>query len=222
MSARAEIDLAIVSLRVSPSLTERALVLLDDVERAAAAARPGGHRRRYAVAHAATRALVAARLDTDPTAIVVTAEPGGRPLVDGVAFSIAHSGEQAVVAMAEPGVRVGVDLEYVRARTHLDRVAERVLGAAELARWRALPPRERPRAFAQRWTEVEAVLKARGTGIAGGFASARVLAPGWSCVAFDAGAGYAGAVAADAEHIVVTTRVVRLADALTRRDETGR
>jgi 4'-phosphopantetheinyl transferase len=216
------VDVALVSLRVSSSLIGRALALLDDDERSVAARRAGDQRRRHVVAHAAVRMLIAERLDVDPARITVTAEPGGRPVVDGVAFSLSHSGDLAAVAIAAPGVRLGVDLERVRARAHLDRLAQRVFDPEALAAWRALTPHDRPRAFTERWTEVEAVLKAQGTGIAGGLASAQVLAAGWSCAAFAAGEDYVGAVAADVAPIAVTTRVVRLGDALTRRGGTGR
>ena len=208
------IDITLVSLRVSASVIGRALALLDDAERATASARDGDARRRHVVAHAASRLVLAARLGTDPAHLEIESEPGGRPTVDGIAFSLSHSGDRGAVAITEPGVNVGVDLEQVRFRRHLDRLAERVFAADEYQRWRGLAPRVRPRVFAQRWTEVEAVLKARGTGIAGGLASARDLGPGWSFTPFDAGAGYVGAIAADASPMVVTTRVLRLGDAL--------
>ena len=150
------------------------------------------------------------------------AEPGGRPVVDGVAFSLTHSAELAAVAVAPPDRRIGIDLERVRARTHLDRLAQRVFDPEPYERWHALPERSRPRAFATRWTEVEALLKAQGTGIAAGLAAARELPPGWSCTAIDGGDGYVGAVAADASPVDVRIHAFRLGDALTRRDGTAR
>ena len=216
------IDIALISLRVSTSVIGRALALLDDSERATASGRDVDARRRHVVAHAAARVLVAERLGTDPTALVIGHEPGGRPTTPGAAFSLSHSGDRAAVATTRPGVNIGVDLERVRVRPQLDRLAARVFADDEYERWHRLAPRVRPRVFAQRWTEVEAVLKARGTGIAGGFASARDLPPGWSCTPFDAGGGYVGAIASDTSPMVVRTRVFRLGDALARdRDVTG-
>jgi 4'-phosphopantetheinyl transferase len=216
------IDVTLVSLRVSTSTIGHAVALLDEREHAAASMRVGDARRRYLVAHAAARVVIGERLDADPARVIVTSEAGGRPVVDGVAFSLSHSGEQAAVAIAAAGARIGVDLEWVRPRPHLDRLAQRVFDPDEYETWRGLPPRARPRAFAARWTEVEAVLKARGTGIAGGLASAIALPPGWSCAAIDAGSGYVGAVAAQGPAMSVTSRVLRLADALTRRGGTAR
>jgi 4'-phosphopantetheinyl transferase len=222
-----EIDVSRFSLLVSTSVIARALALLDDTERAAAAERSGDARRRYVVAHAAARVLLAQRLGTEPHGLVITAEPAGRPLVDGVAFSLSHSGDRGAVARAAAGVRLGVDVERVRARPHLDRLAQRVFAPDDYTRWCTLAPRDRPRALAQRWTEVEAVLKARGIGIArsaaaGGLAAAGEPGAGWSRVAFDAGDGFVGTVAADRAPITVTTHAFRLADALTRRDGTAR
>jgi 4'-phosphopantetheinyl transferase len=221
------VDISLVSLRVSASDITRALALLDDAERATAADRDGDARRRYVVAHAAARVLLGARLGVGAERVVVTAEPSGRPLVDGLSFSLSHSGDRAAVALTTAGVNVGVDLERVRSRPHLDRLAERVFAPDDYARWCTLAPRDRPRALAQRWTEVEAVLKARGLGIArsgtfGGLAAAGDPGPRWSRAAFDAGSGFVGAVATDRSPITVTLHTLRLRDALTRRDGTAR
>lgn len=221
VSDAVEIDVTLVSLRVSTSIIGRALALLDEGERATASARAGDARRRYLVAHAAARVVIGERLDIDPARVVITSEAGGRPVVMGLAFSLSHSGERAAVAIAASGEQIGVDLEQVRPRPHVDRLAQRVFAPDAYETWRALPARARPHAFASRWTEVEAVLKARGTGITGGLGSA-IDPPGWSWEAIDAGPGYVGTVAACGSAVAVTTSVLRLADALTRRDGTAR
>jgi 4'-phosphopantetheinyl transferase len=218
------IDVTLLSLRVSAALVDGACAILDERERTEASTRAGDVRRRYVAAHAATRLLIADATGRDPAGVRIEKEPAGRPVADGIAFSLAHSGDRAAVAIAvgRPATRLGVDLERVRDRRHLDRLAPRVFEPEEYAVWRALAPRARPRAFARRWTELEALLKARGTGIAGGLASAIAVPTGWSRVMFAAGTGYVGAVAADASPIAVTTRRFRLADALTRRAGTAR
>lgn len=221
-SAPTVIDVTLVSLRVSSSMISRALALLDDTERASASTRVGDARRRYLVAHAAARVVIGERLRVDPAELHIASEDRGRPLIEGVAFSLSHSAERAAVAIAASTARIGVDIERIRSRPHLDRLAQRVFRPDEYDSWRALAQSARPLAFARRWTEVEAVLKARGTGIAGGFASANEVAPGWSCTDIDAGAGYVGAVAADVTPIAVRTHALRLGDALTRRGETAR
>jgi 4'-phosphopantetheinyl transferase len=221
------VDVVLFSLRVSTSVITRALALLDDAERATAADRNGDARRRYVVAHATTRVLLGERLGVDAERVVIATESAGRPRVAGVSFSLSHSGDRGAVALAPAGVSVGVDLERVRSRPHLDRLAERVFAPDDYARWCTLAPRDRPRALAQRWTEVESVLKARGLGIArsgtaGGLTTAGEPGPGWSRAAIDAGSGFAGAVAADRSPMTVTSHEFRLGDAFTRRDGTAR
>ena len=126
MSDEVVVDVTFVSLRVSASMIGRALPLLDEHERALVATRTGDARRRYLAAHAAARVVLGDRLGTDPARVSIASEPGGRPVVDGVAFSLTHSAERAAVAVASPDRRIGVDLELVRPRTHLDRLAQRV------------------------------------------------------------------------------------------------
>lgn len=222
VSGEVVVDVTLVSLRVSASMIGRALLLLDERERTLVATRTGDARRRYLAAHAAARVVLGERLGTDPASVSIGSEPGGRPIVGGIAFSLTHSAELAAVAIAAPDRQIGIDVERVRSRTHLDRLAQRVFDPEPYARWHALPERDRTRAFAARWTEVEALLKARGTGIAAGLASASDLPPGWSCTAIDAGAGYVGALAADASPITIRSHAFRLGDALTRRDGTAR
>ena len=215
MSATVAISVTVARLRLPASAITGALPLLDEPERAAASTRTGDVRRRYVLAPAAARVAIAARLDTDPAAVRIAVEPGGRPVVPGVAFSLSHSGERVVIAIAAPGALIGVDVERVRARPYLDGLARRVFAHDDYERWSALPARARPRAFATRWTEIEAVLKGRGTGIAGGLASA-IGAPGWSCAPIDVGRGYVGAVAAQGSAIAVAVNELDLADVLTR------
>ena len=221
MSDAVVVDVTLVSLRVSASQVNRALLLLDAHERALVATRSGDARRRYLAAHAAARVVLGMRLGTDPARVAIASEPGGRPKVDGIAFSLTHSAERAAVAIAPPDLRVGIDLERVQPRTHIDRLARRVFEPEAYERWHALPERARPRAFAARWTEVEALLKAHGTGIAAGFAAASTVPPGWTCTAFDAGADYVGALVVDVSPIAVRNHTLRLGDALTRRDGTA-
>jgi phosphopantetheinyl transferase len=154
----------------------------------------------------AARVVIGSRLGVYPTLVAVGREPSGRPVADGVALSIAHSGGVGAIAISDPGARVGIDIERVRPRRYIDRIAARIFDADELVPLAALDGAARLRAFLQRWTEVEAILKAQGTGIAGGFASAAPRPSGWSCVAIDAGQGFAGAVAADVDSIAVSVR----------------
>jgi phosphopantetheinyl transferase len=154
----------------------------------------------------AARIAIGSRLAVYPTLVAIDHEPNGRPTAEGVALGLSHSGALGAIAITEPGHVVGVDVEAVRPRRYAERIARRIFDADALARWSTLPAEARVSALVQRWTEVEAVLKAQGTGIAGGFASAVPTPRGWSCVPVDVGPGFAGAVAADAPSITVAVR----------------
>ncbi|MCE0762843.1 4'-phosphopantetheinyl transferase superfamily protein [Pseudonocardia kujensis] len=154
---------------VDPSSAPRLVALLDAHERT----RLGAFRRpadqaRYLAAHALTRLLLGARLDTDPAAIALDrtcecGKPHGKPrLATGTApaFSLTHSGRFVGVALSDDGP-VGLDVEELRALSDLDRLAEHTLSPAERTR----PPAD-TRAFLTIWTRKEALLKATGKGLA--------------------------------------------------------
>jgi len=159
--------------------------------------------------HTAARVVIGSRLALYPSVVEIGREPSGRPVVEGVALSLGHSGALGVIAVADPGHAIGVDVEVVRPRLHVERMAQRMFLPHELPGWTALDEDARLHAFLQRWTEVEAVLKARGTGVAGGFAAAVPVPDGWACAPIDAGPGFVGAVAADTPEIVVHIRRLR-------------
>ncbi|MER5646780.1 4'-phosphopantetheinyl transferase superfamily protein [Streptosporangium sp. NPDC002524] len=137
---------------------ERALALADPVER-----------RRYVVAHVALRTVLgglcgvpADRLafGRDGSGRPCLLSPGGRPVPD---FNLSHSDAWALVAVAPPGARVGVDVERVRAGfDHLE-MARRFYQPEEVARL----PAEGPDGFFRLWTAKEAYIKASGAGLAG-------------------------------------------------------
>jgi 4'-phosphopantetheinyl transferase len=163
-----------VDLDAEPAVVDWLAPFLDERERGHADARQGVARTRYVVAHGALRVLLAERLGTEPAAIqyryscaVCGSREHGRPEIAaaraGVSFSLSHSGDVGVVAIAPESV--GVDVEVVRARRHGERVAERIMSVHDYARWRSLAAAERPRAFLREWTAKEAYLKLLGVGI---------------------------------------------------------
>jgi phosphopantetheinyl transferase len=83
----------------------------------------------------------------------------------GLAFSLAHSGNVALLGLSTDGP-VGVDIETrIRVEVHPER--RRAIEAAAMALARGVPLPERgdtPR-FVQAWTRLEALAKATGTGI---------------------------------------------------------
>jgi 4'-phosphopantetheinyl transferase len=125
-------------------------------------------RRRFRVARAALRAILASYLDLAPSALAFDYGPRGKPRLVGAAgldFNLAHSHELALCAVT-PGQPVGVDLEWLRPMADLLPLARTAFSAGEVAALLALPEAERLAAFFRGWTRKEAYIKARGDGLA--------------------------------------------------------
>ncbi|MGY1639806.1 4'-phosphopantetheinyl transferase family protein [Geodermatophilus sp. SYSU D00703] len=149
----------------------------DTVARAAAALTPGElararrgtpavHRRRVLL-RAALRSVLAEELGTAPADVPLATTPAGRPelALDGTGLdaNCAASGALGLVAVGR-GRRVGVDVERV-APWNPEVLEEGWLSGAERRALTLLPPEFRPVAATRAWTQKEAVLKARGTGL---------------------------------------------------------
>ena len=80
-------------------------------------------------------------------------------------FSLSHSGEWGVCALAESPV--GIDVERQRA-VQAERLAERYFSPQEATWLKTLTESERQQAFFRLWTAKESVLKAQGVGLSGG------------------------------------------------------
>lgn len=117
-------------------------------------------------------ALLARHLGIDAADVRLVAGEHGRPALDAVHgsaldFNWSHSGEQALVALAQ-GLSPGIDLEQRRPRANALEIARRFFTADEAAWLGTLDESERSAAFLELWTAREAVLKALGRGIAFG------------------------------------------------------
>jgi 4'-phosphopantetheinyl transferase len=181
--------------------------LLSPAERARARRLRGPTaRRRYVVAHASLRRVLAGYVGREPAAIELTAGRAGKPeLVDsgGLRFSLSHTRELALCAVARR--EVGVDVEYMAAGRDLVALARRAFGPPEGRRLAALAPDARRAAFYESWTGMEAVLKCRGVGIGGDAARAAL---GLEIRSLGLGDGYAGAIAVEADSWVLRRRRV--------------
>jgi phosphopantetheinyl transferase len=166
------------------------------------------------VARGATRMLLAYELETEPGTLMISrncarcGHPShGRPEVVGadISFSLSHSGAFAMLACAAGGIRVGVDVEGVQARTRLDALAARVLSEPEHAAWSAIPDeRDRLLAFLRAWTAREAYLKALGIGIVTRLRDIPARVDGWRTDEIDVGEAWIAALAVDRTDIAVT------------------
>lgn len=175
-------------------------------------------RARFVGSHAALRRILARYAGCDPSEIQFCVDPRGRPElkspVDGLRFSLSHSGALALVAVAR-GMQVGVDVERIVYKSDLDGVARHFFSADEVRVLESIDDAARRlRAFYACWTRKEACLKACGVGLGVPLSSFTVDVdpdverPSVSFGGCDGerlalrslapGAGYAGAVAAPA------------------------
>ena len=166
-------------------------------------------RRHFLVARGALRSLLARYLDTPASELPLVARAGAKPALAGstVRFNLSHSGELAIVALARER-EVGVDVELIRRRRDPAALATRYLAPNEARVVRDAG--DRTASFYRHWVAKEALLKATGTGLAGGPRALevalepvpRILASGadagagsrWSLELFDVPARYTAAL----------------------------
>lgn len=128
--------------------------------------------------------------------VELRADKDGKPRLalapERLSFNLSHSGELALIAIAPGGAEVGIDVERLKPRRDLVRLAERWLPAPDAAVVAAADEAELEPVFYAAWTRYEARVKCTGTGIAG-------PPPGPEVVAYDLSIddGYAAAVAID-------------------------
>jgi 4'-phosphopantetheinyl transferase len=108
-----------------------------------------------------------------------------------LSFNLSHSGRLALIAIAPGGTEVGIDIERLRPRRDLPRLAVRWLPAADAEAIAAAEEGEREAVFYAAWTRHEARVKCTGAGLAGPVPGPEVVAR-----QLEIDAGYAAAVAA--------------------------
>ncbi|WP_134765228.1 4'-phosphopantetheinyl transferase superfamily protein [Nocardioides sp. 1609] len=167
----------------------RDLLDADEAARVERLVRPED-RARFVTGRALLRTAAATVLGGEPRAVVVRVRcarcggPHGKPAVDGLEASIAHSGDRVVLAWRERGA-VGVDVEERRPGRHVEDVVDQVLA-----------PGERSEDLLRTWARKEAVLKLRGVGLTEPMTGVRLDDPTFHVTDLDLGAGYVAAVAA--------------------------
>jgi 4'-phosphopantetheinyl transferase len=153
-----------------PSVWQNRLSLAEQAR--AAKFRFDRDRRRFIVAHAALRHILARYVKDDAAQLHFIDGPSGKPKLaaplaaSGVEFNLSHSHERALLAVSQ-GAEIGVDIEFVRADFDFHEVANQFFTEREVAALRALPPALQRHAFYKCWTSKEAFLKAKGTGLSG-------------------------------------------------------
>lgn len=127
--------------------------------------------RRGVAAEPCVRAWLAEQLGRAPDALPLVRDGFGRPrLTPPLArhdVSWSHSGDGLLIALGEE-VALGIDLEQLKPRPRALDLARRYFAASEAAWLATLPEAARESAFVRLWCAKEAVLKARGRGLAFG------------------------------------------------------
>jgi 4'-phosphopantetheinyl transferase len=127
----------------------------------------------------------------------LSADENGKPRLaerpERLSFNLSHSAGLALVAIAPGGTPVGIDVERLRPRRDLVRLAARWLPAADATIVSAAAEADREALFYAAWTRHEARVKCSGTGLAG-----PPPTPGVVARRLPIDAGYAAAVAVDA------------------------
>src|SRR6266550_603204 len=166
-----DIDVVVTSLAAAPEAVRASAALLSDAERHRAR-RFAFDRdaRRFIVARARLRELLAARLGVGAESIELEYGAHGKPALSrrfagsALHFNLSHCDDVAAYAFAY-GHAIGIDLEAVRVITDADDIAARYFSPRENTTYRTLNPRDRPLGFFNCWTRKEAFVKALGDGL---------------------------------------------------------
>ncbi|WP_042434661.1 4'-phosphopantetheinyl transferase family protein [Streptacidiphilus anmyonensis] len=219
MTAPAQVDLWLLDARAPQPALDPAVLDAEERERAARFLREGD-RVLYTVAHAALRAVLAARTGVPASELRFERAPcpccgalHGRPRLtsaDGPEFSLSHGGDLVLIGLAPPTVPIGVDVERLPgAETVHETTAS--LHPAERAELAAASGGPSPASFARIWTRKEAYLKALGTGLGRdpsedylGETDPAALPEGWTIATLEAGPTHAAAFAVAAQAATFT------------------
>ena len=166
--------------RLADAAPDAALVhadaVLSDEERARAVRAAASRRREFVAGRRLLRRVLGAQLGTAPRAVPIVLDPTGKPRLapiapgtaaDALRFSLAHAGDVLLVAVSRAG-DVGVDVERIDPTRDHAAITARYFASEEQVALAATPEAQRVEAFTRCWTRKEAMVKAIGTGIAGG------------------------------------------------------
>ncbi len=121
---------------------------------------------RYVRGRGFLRHMLAQVSGQDPARLVFGTGACGKPFLQDspVAFSLSHSRDLAVVAIARTG-SIGLDIEFIDPRADIAALAQSCLTQAETAVLQALPEAARRACFFGFWTAKEARMKLTGEGM---------------------------------------------------------
>jgi 4'-phosphopantetheinyl transferase len=132
-------------------------------------------RRRFVICRGSLRMILGRLLTMNPDRVMFQSGPGGKPeLASGEdhvvprppRFNVTHSDDLALIAISLDR-ELGADIERERTISEADRIVESYFTEAEKRQYDGLDRPAQAAAFLRGWTRKEAILKARGVGLAG-------------------------------------------------------
>ncbi len=124
------------------------------------------HQRRFTIARAMLRLILARYLHTEPDALEFITNPYGKPRIAGqthLQFNISHSGDLALLAIGQEK-ELGIDLEHFSGRP-FQGIGELMFSPKEIHAFSQVPSSMRSLAFFHIWAQKEAFIKACGMGL---------------------------------------------------------
>ncbi|MCX7117244.1 MAG: 4'-phosphopantetheinyl transferase superfamily protein [Legionellales bacterium] len=125
------------------------------------------HQRRFTVARAMMRVILAKYLNTNPLSLIFSYEKHGKPRLhhpSEITFNISHSDDLALLAVGQT-FPLGVDLEFFSARPY-EGIAKNLFSIAENQALKEATAALKPLVFFKIWTQKEAFIKTCGLGLA--------------------------------------------------------
>lgn len=125
------------------------------------------HQRRFTVARAMLRCILARYLKTHPSELVFSYNTHGKPELlhnSSIQFNLSHSGDLALLAIGK-GFSLGIDLEHFSARPY-EGIGKNLFSSSEIKGLHQINSMLKPLAFFHIWSQKEAFIKACGLGLA--------------------------------------------------------
>lgn len=137
-------------------------------------------RRNFMATRSVLRHILGGCLGVDPQTLEWSCNGRGKPRLigsledEGLVFNVSHSADRALIAVGND-LPIGVDIEKVRPRQSLERLAKVIMTPREQSIWITEESLEtRTASLIATWASKEALLKATGLGIGGGLTSLEI------------------------------------------------
>lgn len=125
------------------------------------------HQRRFIVARAMLRSILARYLDVEPLHLTLSYQKHGKPFIHHplkIEFNLSHSKDLALLAVGKE-FPLGIDIEYYSKRPY-ENIGLKLFSPEENKTLSIQPEHLKPSAFFTIWAQKEAFIKAGGLGLA--------------------------------------------------------